>query len=177
MLHFYFDGETTPRFNANTADLLNGRFSPFGFPFSYPVATAANGANLYFPFPYAKSLKITVDSSGDDGAKSMYYQVGYRTYDAGTTVDTFDPAKLPALQGDMDTVRKALTGTPDTSGTQTATVTSGRQVGRAGSSCRRPRTAASSARWQSRFRSPSSRPSARWTGTTPINRTTSSATR
>ncbi|MBC8066219.1 MAG: DUF2961 domain-containing protein, partial [Chlorobia bacterium] len=130
LLRFYFDGEATPRFTAQTADLLNGGVEPFGMPFSYPSNTAANGCNLYFPFPYAKSLKITVDSSGTGGAKSMYYEVGHRTYEAGTTVQTFDPSMLPGLKVDMDKVRSRLAGSPDTSNTKSLTASSIRQDGK-----------------------------------------------
>lgn len=105
---FYFDGETTPRLQASTADLLNGKVSPFTDPFSYSSAIASNGCNLYFPFPYAKSLKITTDNSGEDGARHMYYHVGFRTYQPGTKVETFDPAQLPSLEKAMSAVRVAL---------------------------------------------------------------------
>jgi hypothetical protein len=129
LLRFYFDGESTPRFRAKTADLLNGKVAPFGMPFSYPSSTASNGCNLYFPFPYAKSLKITVDSSGAGGAKSMYYHVGYRTYQPGTTVQTFNPSMLPRLKAAMDLVRKKLATVPDTSGAKVQTLTSNRVPG------------------------------------------------
>jgi len=121
-LRFYFDGETTPRFTAMTADLLNGRVAPFGNPFSYPTSEAANGANLYFPFPYAKSLKITVDSSAGGGAKSMYYHVGYRTYATGTRVETFDPTRLSGIQREIDNVKTALSGPPRLGGTAAVAV-------------------------------------------------------
>lgn len=90
-LRFYFDGEETPRFVEKTADLLGGRVSPFVAPYAY---VAARGWNFYYPLPYAKSLKITVDDSDNDGARSLYYHVGFRTYTAGTQVETFDPKSI-----------------------------------------------------------------------------------
>lgn len=86
VVRFYFDGETTPRLEANLADLLNGRFEPFGDPYAYE---ASRGTNLYFPIPFAKSLKVTVDNSNDDAARSLYYHIGYRQYFPGTKVPTF----------------------------------------------------------------------------------------
>lgn len=83
-VRFYFDGETKARFEAPLGDLLRGKVPPFGDQYAYE---AARGCNIYFPFPYAKSLKITVDDSGD--VRGLYYHVGYRTYAPGTQVETF----------------------------------------------------------------------------------------
>ena len=83
---FYFDGETRPRFAVPLADLFNGKTPPFGPVFSYISGT---GGNLYFPLPYVRSLKITIEEK--DQPVSLYYQLGYRTYPVGTIVETFDP--------------------------------------------------------------------------------------
>ncbi len=85
-IKFYFDGETTPRISVKLSELLNGKVPPFTEPFGY---NASSGTNLYFPFPYAKSLKIT--ANGDDGGHptSLYYHVGFRSYTPGTRVKTF----------------------------------------------------------------------------------------
>lgn len=91
ILRFYFDGETQPRWTVKTIDLLGGKVTPFVDPFAYE---SARGWNFYYPLPYAKSLKITVDDSDGDRAKSLYYHVGYRTYAAGTAVITFDPNQV-----------------------------------------------------------------------------------
>ncbi len=85
-LRMYFDGEAEPRVKVKLADLLNGKIQPLAPPFGY---NASSGCNLYFPFPYAKSLKITADGSEGGNPTSLYYHVGYRTYAAGTTVKTF----------------------------------------------------------------------------------------
>ena len=91
-IRFYFDGEATPRFSAKMADLLTGKFEGLGDPFAY---MASRGTDLYFPFPYAKSLVITSDDS-DEGAKRLYYHVGYRTYTGPATVATFTPGDIKA---------------------------------------------------------------------------------
>jgi hypothetical protein len=84
-MHFYFDGKEQPGFEADLAGLLTGKHEVFPEPFA---GLRSNGANLYFPFPYEKSLKITM--SGDmDHLRGMYYQVVYRTYEPGTEVRTF----------------------------------------------------------------------------------------
>jgi len=88
IVRFYFDGEQTPRYVQKLKDLLGGQIAPFKAPFAYE---AARGWDFYYPLPYAKSLKITVDDTDNDGAAHLYYHVGYRTYAPGTQVTTFDP--------------------------------------------------------------------------------------
>ncbi len=87
-IRFYFDGEANPRMTLVMADLLSGNLQPYADPFAY---IAGEGDNLYFPFPYAKSLKITVSGGSVNG---LYYQVGYRTYAAGTSVTTYVPGTV-----------------------------------------------------------------------------------
>jgi len=93
---FYFDGEAEPRLVLPLADLFKGLATPFGPDFSYVSGT---GGNLYFPLPYAVSLKITVEETPDSPLR-LYYEIGYRTYDAGADarVETFDPAKASAWE-------------------------------------------------------------------------------
>jgi hypothetical protein len=104
-LRFYFDGESTPRFQADMAELLTGKIVPFTAPFGYD---ASRGENLYFPFPYAKSLKITVDDSAQQKPTSLYYHVGYRTYTPDAPVATFDQASLNAAMPEIERVRKLV---------------------------------------------------------------------
>ena len=60
VVRFYFDGETTPRHRASAGRLCSGAPTPFGPVFSYISGT---GGNLYFPLPYARSLKITIEET------------------------------------------------------------------------------------------------------------------
>lgn len=91
VLRFYFDGAADPQVTIPTADLFKGKLASLGAPFSYE---ASKGWDFYYPLPYAKSLKITVDDSDGDKSRSMYYHVGYRTYEPGTAVTTFDPQSI-----------------------------------------------------------------------------------
>ncbi len=97
VLRFYFDGEKEPRLTAKTLDLLTGKVKPYVEPYAY---MAARGCNLYFPFPYAKSLVITVEDTNKN-ANGMYYHVNYRTYQKGTTVETFRPDGIPSLASSL----------------------------------------------------------------------------
>jgi len=94
IVRFYFDGEKEPRINCLLADLLGGKVSYLGDPFAY---VASSGWNLYFPIPYAKSLKITVD----DGGRSIYYHVNFRTYVEPVQVESFDWDQVNALKLDI----------------------------------------------------------------------------
>jgi hypothetical protein len=107
-IQFYFDGEKAPRLKENMADLLTGKKSPFTGPFSY---MSAQGTNLYFPFPYERSLKITAEGP----VQGLYYHVNYRSYDSGTAVNTFDWKAVESANALMDEQsRKLLSpGLPD----------------------------------------------------------------
>jgi len=65
----------------------------FGPEFSYVSGT---GGNLYFPIPYNQSLKIAIED--ETGLLRLYYEIGYRTYESGTVVETFDPAKADSWE-------------------------------------------------------------------------------
>jgi hypothetical protein len=103
---FYFDGETQPRFAVPLADLFTGKTPPFGPVFSYISGT---GGNLYFPLPYARSLKITIEEKSEP--IQLYYEIGYRSYPAGTPVETFDP-KRAADWADVQTQVAAALSNP-----------------------------------------------------------------
>jgi len=100
---FYFDGETQPRIEVPLAALFNGKTEPFGQDFSYISAT---GGNLSSPIPYGSSLKITIEEK--DRPLRLYYEIGYRTYPVGTTVETFDPRKADAWEDVQIQVAHAL---------------------------------------------------------------------
>lgn len=91
VVRFYFDGEADARFTWHLADLIGGKIRPFTDPLAY---FSARGANLYFPFPYAKSLKVTIDNSQGDGVRGLYYHIGYRSYAPTTFVKSVSPTEL-----------------------------------------------------------------------------------
>jgi hypothetical protein len=130
IIRFYFDGEDTPGLEAKMDELLTGKVAPFAEPFAYE---SSKGANLYFPIPYQKHLRITVDDSLGDGPTRLYYHVNYRTYSTRTVVETFnkeklsdhktligsvaagltDPSKRP-MPGKLDTIKEAINLLPHT---------------------------------------------------------------
>lgn len=83
VLRIYLDGKVA--LQHDFAKLTQGKIEPFTEPFG---GMRGRGCNLYFPFPYEKSMKVTTSKGG------QYYHVNYRAYAAGTRVRTFD--KPPA---------------------------------------------------------------------------------
>ena len=103
-VRFYFDGEVEPRLSCPLEALFTGRTAPFGPEFSYISGT---GGNLYYPLPYAASLKITIEQK--DKPVRLYYEIGYRTYETGTRVETFDPRLAASWRSAQAQVASALT--------------------------------------------------------------------
>jgi len=103
-IRFTFDGEAKPRLELSLADLFRGASKPFGPDFSYVSGT---GGNLTFPLPYAVSLKITVEEK--ETPLNLYYEIGYRSYESGARVETFDPAAADQWMGTQARTARALT--------------------------------------------------------------------
>lgn len=101
-LRFYFDGEAKPRFEADMKALLSGAHPKFPEPYAY---MASQGANLYYPMPYAKGLKVTWEGPSN---VAIYYAVGARQYAAGTPVQTFEPGAVDKARKTMDETAKAM---------------------------------------------------------------------
>ncbi|HNQ90473.1 MAG TPA: DUF2961 domain-containing protein [Verrucomicrobiota bacterium] len=94
-LRIYLDGSDAPALEAPMTDLLGGTFP--GLP--KPIAGEySKGWNLYFPIPYARHCKITSDKGG------FYYHVNYRTYPAGTRVQSFERSQIESLRAPIQAV-------------------------------------------------------------------------
>jgi hypothetical protein len=101
---FYFDGESLPRIEVPLRGLFGGNHAPFGPEFSYVSGT---GGNLYYPIPYAASLKITIEEK--ERPLHLYYEIDHRTYPDGTAVETFDPRSTGSWEDVQGRVARALT--------------------------------------------------------------------
>lgn len=96
-VRFYIDGEAQPRLTANLSDFLQGRVAPWDDRFSY---NPSSGCNLYYPFPFSKSLKVTVFRNNEnENLGGLYYQLNTRLYESGTPVESFS---LPATTRGFD---------------------------------------------------------------------------
>ncbi len=103
-IRVYIDGDAKPALEEDFLALTTAAVQEFPGPFS---GRRAMGANLYFPIPYQKSCKVTVDKP------SLYYHVGYRTYPAGTTVEPFTMDRVRALRPVVDAVGAVLAASGD----------------------------------------------------------------
>ena len=98
-LRIYIDGGPTPALAAPFAAITNGQIAPFTAPFGHD---ASRGRNLYFPFPFAKSIKITTTKG------KQYFQVSVTTLPAGTNVESYSPEVLKRAAPVLDATRHAL---------------------------------------------------------------------
>jgi hypothetical protein len=87
-IKFYLDGNPEPIINTNFFKLVKGHDfvkAPF-------ADESTRAGNLYFPIPYAKSCKITMDK------KAFYNIINYRKYPLGTKVKTFTMDEFKKLE-------------------------------------------------------------------------------
>lgn len=97
-IKIYLDGNKEPVINTNFFNLVQGKDfieSPFG-------ETSTRAGNLYFPIPYAKSCKITMDN------KAFYNIINYRKYPKGTAVETFTMEQFNNTKALRSSVGKEL---------------------------------------------------------------------
>lgn len=118
-LRFYFDNEKEATIEGTPFDILSGG-RLVGSPLSTSVSKKSDyeirGHNLYLPLPYSSHCKITYESEniktigakGDEG-ESVYYNINYREYKKGTTVETFSKDNLRKLKNLVAEVQKQLT--------------------------------------------------------------------
>ena len=90
MLRFYLDGDERPTLEVPMDDFLGGKLKDIPDPIS---AERSHGWSSYLPIPYRKHCKVTGDEIRD-GKNDVYYQINYRTYQAGTHVQTFRKSDL-----------------------------------------------------------------------------------
>ena len=105
-IKFYMDGAADPVISTNFFKLVKGQDfikAPF-------ADESTRAGNLYFPIPYAKSCKITMDK------KAFYNIINYRKYPAGTNVKTFTMEDFEATRSVRDQVAIILINKPDAKG-------------------------------------------------------------
>ena len=99
-LHFYVDGAEHPTWSVAMETFLGGDGKA---PFAAPLcAVRSRGWNSYLPVPFNRSLRLTA-TAGD-----LYYQVGVRTFPAGTTLPTFSGKLLLEHQESITATNQAL---------------------------------------------------------------------
>lgn len=83
-IRMYFDGETTPRIDTDSRQILGGTFSYFTDPL---VTTFAGGQVCYEPIAFRDSIRI--DTENREGLQH-YFQYSYRTFPPGTDIASWN---------------------------------------------------------------------------------------
>jgi len=103
VIKFYFDGQTSPRYQAKIVDFYKGALPEFPTPLvSYErrgrYGEMAFAGNAFVPIPFEKSLKITVQGT------AHFYHILYETYADGEQIKSFTGRE------DRSTLRAAFAG-------------------------------------------------------------------
>ncbi|MHB8862228.1 MAG: glycoside hydrolase family 172 protein [Pirellulaceae bacterium] len=96
-LRFYLDNHPQPVIEGPAASIIDGGGlceGPLSEGVSPQTEPERQGHNLYLPIPYAKHCKVTYETDvlvdiGAPHGEALYYQINFRTYDAGTRVESF----------------------------------------------------------------------------------------
>lgn len=105
-LRIYFDGEEEASILIPAYDI--SRFPidiPTGLLYKHEHYPTTQGSSFYYPLPYAKSCKITVDNVDRD----YFFHTACRTYPKGTKVQTFTLERARALQDKALAISEQLT--------------------------------------------------------------------
>jgi Protein of unknown function (DUF2961) len=89
VLRMYWDGETTPSVEAPIGDFFGlGLGEYFTFQ-ALPLSAAPNrGVNSYFPMPFQKHARITVENAGKMKLDALYFNIDYQAYTKPLPADT-----------------------------------------------------------------------------------------
>ncbi len=82
IMRFYWDGEETPSIEAPIGDLFCSGWCKRCNVNSLPIAVNPTGGyNSYWPMPFRKSARITLENTADDKCDGYYYQITYSLTD------------------------------------------------------------------------------------------------
>ncbi len=115
ILRFYFDDSTEPMLVADAFDLSRLEL-PIGDVLlqkhtSYEE-NGKGGTTLFLPIPYTKRCKITLEEPDKSKQIPRYYQINYRTYPKGTTVEAFSPEVLQKNKKKIKQTEELLVNPP-----------------------------------------------------------------
>lgn len=108
-LRLYLDGAEEPSIEWPSTDLLSSDLKIAKPLCSRHAATRGHGGStLYLPIPYARHCKVTLEEIDPAHSGGRFYHLDYRTYAAGTKVETFCRAALEAARPSMDRINQLL---------------------------------------------------------------------
>ena len=93
VIRFYFDGAREPQWVIPAYDMtqfgVEGAGTGFLIPHTSYSADGSGGSTSFFPVPYAKGCRITLEIPKESEGKPRYYQINYRVYEPSARVETF----------------------------------------------------------------------------------------
>lgn len=116
ILRIYLDNDTAPEIEGAPFDVISGQMLAVE-PFSESVPKAAplneRGHNLYVPIPFAKHCKVTYECDSlrprdNRFWPDVFYNICYREYEEGTTVETFSVKELKKAAISFDRTKEKL---------------------------------------------------------------------
>jgi hypothetical protein len=111
-IRFYLDHSTEPVLESAGYDLIKMGLDlgpALLNPHSSYEANGKGGNTMYFPIPYQKHCKVTLELPDSAAVKAPhYYQINYRTYAAGTKVQAFAKADLQTYRTAIDQAETML---------------------------------------------------------------------
>lgn len=90
-VRLFLDGESVPRLDTTSDQLLGGGLASFGAPL---VTTFAGGQTSYEPIPFRDSLRIETENRSGQSNRH-YYQWEYRILPPGTAVESWTGTLAP----------------------------------------------------------------------------------
>ena len=117
ILRIYFDNNNEPAIEGAAFDVLSrGQLTegPLACSVSPHTVFEHRGHNLYLPLPYAEHVKVTYESDNitDQGAKTggeaVYYNINYREYEKGVSVETFTREILERASPTLKSINEKL---------------------------------------------------------------------
>ena len=104
-LRFYFDGEKEASIMIPNYDIAKMPMDiPPGMIYKHEHYPTTQGCSFYYPIPYQKSCKITVDNPD----RVYVYHVNYRSYAPSTKITTFNLKDVVAIKEKADKASNLL---------------------------------------------------------------------
>ncbi len=116
-LRFFIDDSEVPFWEADCSGKLIGQNAEIGYPLSFRSVDsdtlntnpgAQPGHNLYVPIPFRKHLKITSDCPKGDAGTGFWYNINYRSYEKGVSVESFSKETTSQHKADLNRINNQL---------------------------------------------------------------------
>ena len=82
VLRMYWDNETHPSVECPLGDFFGVGFSQYRHYTALPLGMSSGGYYCYFPMPFARSARITLENQSDKKIYAFYYNISYQRLDS-----------------------------------------------------------------------------------------------